>query len=149
VNIKEHARIIRERNERAMRMRQLVQTEHGTLRDPQSGHEYPPDYPPGTHAMLDEAWRIIDTVKAGIMPMDVRCLLAGMICGAFDKLSTKGSSDNSRADQLAAALLWLRNHYAFLDESVKPRVLKVIDGLLDEDLPSLKARLDFRMRISE
>ena len=46
-----------------------------------TAHTYPDRYPPGTHWSLDAAWEILDTIKPGVIPDDVRALLAGMISG--------------------------------------------------------------------
>jgi len=45
------------------------------------GRRYPSRYPPGMNADLDEAWAILDTIKDGVIPDDVRAFLAGQITG--------------------------------------------------------------------
>lgn len=44
-------------------------------------HTYPSRYPPGTHWAVDAGWEILDIVKPGVIPDDVRFMLAGMIAG--------------------------------------------------------------------
>jgi hypothetical protein len=44
-------------------------------------HQYPSNYPPGTHWAIDAAWEIMDTLKPGVLSLDARSLLAGMIAG--------------------------------------------------------------------
>ena len=44
-------------------------------------HTYPSNYRPGTHWATDAAWEILDTVKPGVIPDDVRAFLAGQIAG--------------------------------------------------------------------
>ena len=44
-------------------------------------HTYPDKYPPGTHWALDAAWEILDTIKPGVIPDDVRAFLVGRIAG--------------------------------------------------------------------
>lgn len=44
-------------------------------------HEYPSAYGPGTHWATDEAWKILDTIKPGVISIDVRSFLAGQIAG--------------------------------------------------------------------
>jgi hypothetical protein len=48
-----------------------------------SEHTYPTLYPPGCHWALDEAWAILDLVAPGVIPPDVRALLAGAIAGTL------------------------------------------------------------------
>lgn len=49
-------------------------------------HTYPPDYKPGTHWAITEAWRILDQVKPGVLSDDVRMFLAGAIAGTLVRL---------------------------------------------------------------
>lgn len=44
-------------------------------------HTYPDRYKPGTHWSTDAAWEILDRVKPGVIPDEVRALLAGLIAG--------------------------------------------------------------------
>lgn len=44
-------------------------------------HEYPDRYPPGTHWAVDAAWEILDTIKPGVISVEVRAFLAGQIAG--------------------------------------------------------------------
>jgi hypothetical protein len=46
-----------------------------------SKHEYPSDYPPGTHWAIDAAWEILDTLEPGRLTLDERSFLAGQIAG--------------------------------------------------------------------
>lgn len=55
-------------------------------------HTYPSGYPPGTHWATDEAWRILDAIKPGLIPDDVRAYLAGAITGALMKITKEHSS---------------------------------------------------------
>lgn len=48
-------------------------------------HTYPSDYRPGTHWALDEAWGILDRIKPGVIPDDIRAFLAGAIAGVLMK----------------------------------------------------------------
>jgi hypothetical protein len=47
--------------------------------DPQ--HTYASNYPPGTHWATDIGWKILDRIKPGVIPDDVRAFLAGQIAG--------------------------------------------------------------------
>lgn len=50
-------------------------------------HLYPDKYAPGKGGPdLDAAWEILDHIKPGLIPMDARSLLAGMICGHFIRI---------------------------------------------------------------
>jgi hypothetical protein len=40
-------------------------------------HEYPSEYGRGINAKLDHVWDILDTIRPGVIPNDVRFLLAG------------------------------------------------------------------------
>lgn len=42
-------------------------------------HEYPDKYPPGAHWAIDEAWEVLDHVTPGVLSIEARSLLAGMI----------------------------------------------------------------------
>lgn len=44
-------------------------------------HEYPSPYRPGAHWATDAAWEILDVIKPGLIPLDVRSYLAGAIAG--------------------------------------------------------------------
>jgi hypothetical protein len=46
-------------------------------------HTYLSRYLPGSHWATDEAWAILDLVKPGVIPDDVRFLLAGVIAGTL------------------------------------------------------------------
>jgi hypothetical protein len=48
-------------------------------------HHYPDRYPPGTHWAVDAAWEILDKIKPGVLPDDVRAFLAGQIAGRLVK----------------------------------------------------------------
>lgn len=44
-------------------------------------HEYPDRHPPGACWSTDAAWEILDVIKPGLIPTDVRAYLAGRIAG--------------------------------------------------------------------
>jgi hypothetical protein len=44
-------------------------------------HQYPSNYPPGTHWSIDAAWEILDMLKPGELTIETRSLLAGLIAG--------------------------------------------------------------------
>jgi hypothetical protein len=48
-------------------------------------HEYPSLYPPGQHWAIDAAWEILDTLTPGVLSIEARSLLAGMIAGRLMK----------------------------------------------------------------
>ncbi len=48
-------------------------------------HEYPSRHLPGSHWATDAAWEILDVIKPGLIPMDVRSWLAGAIAGRLMK----------------------------------------------------------------
>jgi hypothetical protein len=48
-------------------------------REPQ--HQYPTSYAPGSHWATDAAWEMLDILKPGVIPDDVRFWLAGAIAG--------------------------------------------------------------------
>ncbi len=54
-------------------------------------HTYPSKYPPGIHWAVDEAWHILDMIKPGLIPDDVRSFLAGSIAGALVKFAVEGA----------------------------------------------------------
>jgi hypothetical protein len=66
-------------------MKKYIETEHGTLRDPDTGHEYPTAYPPGTNPVLDIAWEILDRLKPGEISVTTRSFLAGLIMAELEK----------------------------------------------------------------
>lgn len=43
--------------------------------------DYASNHKPGTHWATDEAWKILDQIKEGAIPNDVRQWLAGAIAG--------------------------------------------------------------------
>jgi hypothetical protein len=45
--------------------------------------DYPPDYKPGTHWALDEAWAIMDQIPVGAISENLRFSLAGQIAGSL------------------------------------------------------------------
>lgn len=59
--------------------------------------DYPNLYPPGTHWATDIAWEILDRVKEGKIPPDIRYYLAGTIAGRIMRL--KDEWDHKRAQQ--------------------------------------------------
>jgi hypothetical protein len=57
-----------------------------------NGYEYPSNYYPGSGGKeLDEAWEILDTIKPGVIPLDVRSYLAGQITGILMKYKGRDS----------------------------------------------------------
>jgi hypothetical protein len=54
-------------------------------------HQYPSEYGRGVNPALDEAWDILDTIKPGVIPVDVRAWLAGMITGLLIRERAKKS----------------------------------------------------------
>ena len=55
-------------------------------------HTYPSMYQRGVISFLDEAWNVLDTIKSGIIPDDVRAYLAGYFGAALEKANMKGSA---------------------------------------------------------
>jgi hypothetical protein len=53
-------------------------------------HTYPSRYAPGQHWAIDEAWAILDQLTPGLLPDDIRILLAGMIFGTLMRLARDG-----------------------------------------------------------
>lgn len=51
----------------------------------ENGHTYPSKYPPGSHWAVDAGWEILDAIKPGVIPNDVRFFLAGQIAGRLMK----------------------------------------------------------------
>jgi len=50
----------------------------------ENGHEYPSRYAPPTGIQeMDEAWEILDRIKPGEIPVEVRSYLAGIIAGTL------------------------------------------------------------------
>lgn len=58
-------------------------------------------------------------------------------------MTTKPHSYPTR-EELIAALLWLRNHYDHGQPKFKVRVLRVVDAIIDAELPHLKDMKSFR-----
>jgi hypothetical protein len=55
-------------------------------------HTYPDRHPPGTDWATDEAWGILDRIKPGIIPDDVRAYLAGAIAALLVKAMKNGNN---------------------------------------------------------
>lgn len=57
-----------------------------------NGHTYPDRYAPGPKQpwQINAAWEILDCVKPGIIPTDVRALLAGQIAGRLMRAKSEG-----------------------------------------------------------
>ena len=55
-----------------------------------ANHTYPSKYPPGVHWSVDAGWEILDHVKPGVIPEDVRAFLCGMIAGALERVAKEG-----------------------------------------------------------
>ena len=74
-----------------------VPSPNGGVLDVRTGHEYPQNYTPERVAHLwnvAKAWDILDIVKCGVIPPDVRSLLAGQIAGALSKAFEDGRSSS-------------------------------------------------------
>lgn len=54
-----------------------------------NGRKYPSNYGPGKNWALDEAWSILDSIKDGIIPDDVRSFLAGSITATILRHANK------------------------------------------------------------
>lgn len=52
-------------------------------------HTYPSKYPPGRDPDLDEAWKILDTIKPGVIPGDARTFIAGQITGLIGRIRSE------------------------------------------------------------
>jgi hypothetical protein len=57
-----------------------------------NGRQYPSIYPPGSHWSADEAWRVLDMIKPGVLSLDVRSMLAGAIAGLLMKVSREADA---------------------------------------------------------
>ena len=55
-------------------------------------HEYPSNYPPGCHWAVTKAWKILDTLPVGLLTIEQRALIAGMIAGALVKERRNGET---------------------------------------------------------
>jgi hypothetical protein len=65
-------------------------------------HRYPTSYAPGAHWATDAAWELLDHIKPGVIPDDVRFWLAGAFAGRL-------TLEREHADTLAAAVNeWFR-----------------------------------------
>ena len=53
----------------------------------ENAHAYPSSHTPGSHWATDEAWKILDLAKPGVIPDDLRFLLAGMIAGTLMRVA--------------------------------------------------------------
>jgi|SRR5882672_3133307 len=73
-----------------------------------NGKRYPSKYPPGTHWSTNEAWSILDTIKDGVIPDDVRCFLAGLISGTLCK--ERSNCDNKLTQIITTCNQELTNH---------------------------------------
>lgn len=52
---------------------------------------YPSRHPKGTGGwQSDEAWGILDRIKPGVIPNDVRAYLAGLIAGTLARVAKEG-----------------------------------------------------------
>ncbi len=51
--------------------------------DPDTKHNYPENYPPGSHWAVTRAWAILDTLSPGILDPDVRDVLCDLITAAL------------------------------------------------------------------
>lgn len=48
-------------------------------------HAYPPLFKPGTHPDSDYCWEILDMIKPGVIPYEVRCFLHGAMMGVMER----------------------------------------------------------------
>jgi hypothetical protein len=65
-------------------------------------HCYPSNYGPGAHWATDAAWELLDHIKPGVIPDDVRAWLAGAFAGRLTR-------EREHADTLAAVITdWFR-----------------------------------------
>ena len=58
-----------------------------------SKHTYPSNHNPGTHWATDEAWKILDNLKPGAIPDDIRNFLAGAIAGTLIRVKQENTTD--------------------------------------------------------
>lgn len=58
----------------------------------ENGHTYPDKYAPGPKAPwhMNAAWEILDCIKPGVIPIDVRSMLAGQIAGRLIRAAAEG-----------------------------------------------------------
>jgi hypothetical protein len=50
---------------------------------PEPEHTYPSNYPPGCHWAITEGWKILDSLKPGVLDESTRAFLCGQIAGAL------------------------------------------------------------------
>jgi hypothetical protein len=53
----------------------------------ENGHHYAATRLPETAWNVREAWEILDTLAPGVIPVDARMLLAGLIAGALERVA--------------------------------------------------------------
>lgn len=77
--------------------------------EPDGEHTYPSAYPKGSRWSTDIAWEMLDQLKPGIIPEDVRAFIAGYMGGALE-------SEREKADQIVAENTRLRAALAMSDQ---------------------------------
>lgn len=65
-------------------------------------HTYPSHHRPGTHWSTDEAWKIMDSLKPGAIPDDVRNYLAGQIAGTLIRAHIQAAATDENVERLRA-----------------------------------------------
>lgn len=60
---------------------------------PYRRHHYPTDHRPGSHWATTEGWGVLDCIKPGAIPDDVRMYLCGAIAGLLIKATTGGEGN--------------------------------------------------------
>ena len=68
-------------------------------------HTYPSEHGPGTSVFTDLGWAILDHIKPGVIPDEVRAYLCGLIAGAAGKayeIGREGGSIELIADHAKA-----------------------------------------------
>lgn len=64
-----------------------------------NAHTYPSRYPPGTNWAVDEAWAILDILRPGVLTLEHRALLAGLIAGTLVRVVADVRLGRDRAPQ--------------------------------------------------
>jgi hypothetical protein len=74
-------------------------------------HTYPSEYPRGKHWALDVAWSGLDLIRPGLIPEDVRALLAGYFFAALTTAAEQGKISEDKIGEFR------RNLFARMDGS--------------------------------
>lgn len=56
-------------------------------------HTYPSRYPKGEHWAVDVGWEVLDRIKPGLIPNEIRAYLAGAIAGVAMKYAAEGKPE--------------------------------------------------------